>query len=242
MKIDPKILGKIKKCLALAGSDNPNEAAVALKQAHTLMEKHGVSNFEVTMSDIGESETQARTMARDKPAQWECNLAALVGKAFGCRLMIHKSVLPKVYGPANDGKFVFVGLKHQAEVAAYTASVLIRKCKTARQNWIKTFFVENGLDRSVGRGRKSKMGDAFAEGWVAQIRPLVTDFANPKEIEDAIDRHVDESTKGAQAQAREAKSAGRYADSLAVAAGMRAAKGESLYRPMNDKEHHLQIA
>jgi hypothetical protein len=35
--IDPKILNKIKKCLALGASANPNEAAVAMRQAHALM-------------------------------------------------------------------------------------------------------------------------------------------------------------------------------------------------------------
>ena len=49
--IDPKILGKIKKCLALSGSSNPNEAATALRQAHALMAKHGVSTHEITMAD-----------------------------------------------------------------------------------------------------------------------------------------------------------------------------------------------
>ena len=32
-EIDAKILAKIKKCLALASSSNPNEAATAMRQA-----------------------------------------------------------------------------------------------------------------------------------------------------------------------------------------------------------------
>lgn len=43
-ELDPKILAKIKKCLALASSSNPNEAATALRQARALMEKHGVTS------------------------------------------------------------------------------------------------------------------------------------------------------------------------------------------------------
>ncbi len=47
--VDPKILGKIKKCLALSSSDNPHEAAAAMRQAHALMAAHGVSAEQITM-------------------------------------------------------------------------------------------------------------------------------------------------------------------------------------------------
>ena len=124
--LDPRILGKIKKCLALSASSNPNEAAIALRQAHALMERYGVSSHEITISDIGESEAQSRTMARDKPAQWEVLLASMVGKAFGCQVMFMRHMHSRFRKPANKGAYVFVGLKHQAEVASYTASILAR--------------------------------------------------------------------------------------------------------------------
>ena len=57
------ILCKIKKCLALSASSNPHEAAAALRQAHALMNKHGVSAHEVTMADIGEARLEARPTA-----------------------------------------------------------------------------------------------------------------------------------------------------------------------------------
>jgi hypothetical protein len=50
--LDDRVLGKIKKCLALSASSNPHEAEVALRQAHALMAKHGVSSHEITMSDV----------------------------------------------------------------------------------------------------------------------------------------------------------------------------------------------
>ncbi|WP_252473542.1 DUF2786 domain-containing protein, partial [Microbulbifer okhotskensis] len=37
--MEDAILRKIKRCLALAKSSNPNEAATALRQAQTLMQK-----------------------------------------------------------------------------------------------------------------------------------------------------------------------------------------------------------
>lgn len=41
MNVDPKILSKIKKCLALSASSNENEAAIALRQAQRLMAEFG---------------------------------------------------------------------------------------------------------------------------------------------------------------------------------------------------------
>ncbi len=93
MNIDPKILSKIKKCLALSTSDNPNEAATALRQAHALMAAHGVSTEQITMADIGEASAKSRTMARSKPAHWEGALASTVGRAFGCQLMMLRAPL-----------------------------------------------------------------------------------------------------------------------------------------------------
>lgn len=233
--VDPKILAKIKKCLALASSSNPNEAATALRQAHALMEKHCVSAHEVTMADIGETSIPSKTMARDKPAHWETRLAALVGKAFGCQLIIKRAVMAKGYrGYFNEGNFVFIGLSQQAEIAAYTATVLIRKCKTARQQWLSTNY--GGISRGV-RGVKAKltrMGDMFAEGWVDSIGKLVTDFANPPEIDAAIDRHIESQNMGSGDPTRkiEDKDIGKH-EYFAAMSGAKAAQNESLYRPMD---------
>ena len=113
-----------------------------MRQAHALMSKHGISAHEVTMADIGETTTPSKTMSRDKPAHWESRLAALVGKAFGCKIMVQRTVLPKGFGVTNKGNYLFVGLKHNAEVAAYTASVLMRKCRAARKSWLEETFRE----------------------------------------------------------------------------------------------------
>lgn len=232
--IDPKVLAKIKKCMALATSCNPNEAATALRQAHALMAKHGVSAHEVTMSDIGEASAKSCTMSRDKPAHWETRLAALVGKAFGCQLMVSRTKMVKGRGYVNEGAYIFVGLKHQAEVASYTASVLIRKCKSARASWIAEHL--SGLGRGVkgGKSKLTRMGDMFAEGWVESIGALVHEFANPPEVEDAIKKCIESQVTGKDdSPTRSVKSEeiGRH-ERLAVAMGMKSAQGVALYRPM----------
>ena len=59
--LDP-IIGKIKKCLSLSQSDNPHEAASALRQAQALMRKHGLdevamANAEVAPRAVGDVQT-----------------------------------------------------------------------------------------------------------------------------------------------------------------------------------------
>lgn len=240
--IDPKVLSKIKKCLALAGSDNPNEAATAMRQAHALMEKYGVSSHEITMADIGESTAKSKTMARDKPAHWEARLASMVGRAFGCQMLVSRMVDTKSKRPINEGTYIYIGLKHQAELAAYTTTVLIGKCKRARQAWVAD--LSSGVPSGV-RGMKAKitrLGDAFAEGWVNNISKLVTDFANPAGVDEAIQKHIDAHNPGESAPTRAipADKVG-HSERQAAMVGAMAAKDETLHRPMGTKDAQLAL-
>lgn len=236
--IPPSIFSKIKKCLALSASPNPTEAATAMRQANALMQKYGVTQAAIAQSEIGEAETPSRTLSRDKPAQWEARLVGVIGKAFGCQLMMVGQRQKRGY--ANEGRYVFVGLKHQAEVAAYTAEVLIRKCKATRAKWLEENF--GGLGRGIpgAKARMTRMGDAFAEGWVVQIHERVHAFANPEGIDAAISAHVCSRTSSDDSfETRGLKKIGNN-EKLAAYAGMLAAKDEHLYRPCSrDEESRL---
>ncbi len=243
-ELDPKILGKIKKCLALAASDNPNEAATALRQAHALMEKHGVTAEGIVMGDIGESVIQSRTMARNKPEQWEAFLAATVGKAFGCSMMLHRYV-PQATArikTINEGSFVFVGLKAQAQVAAYTADVLVRRCKAARAAWIREKLGEITA-LPGGKKQATRLGNEFALGWVHRISQLVQDFAHPPEVDRAIESYIEAQTtkNDGESSVRSTRSDGRAA-AVAQMAGMEAAAAERLHRPVNGTAPQQQLA
>lgn len=239
-QIDPKILSKIKKCLALAGSSNPHEAAAAMRQAKALMDKHNVTSSLIAMSDIGEVRTEARTMSRDKPAKWELLLVSSIGQAFGCKLIFTHAKFN--IGYANQGAHVFVGLKHQAEIAAYTASVLVRKCKKARESYIKNELC--GL-ATMGRGMKAKatrMADMFAEGWALQMHAKVLAFANTPEVDSAINEFVEKQTNGRVTEPRKPKESdiGKH-EIMALHAGKQAAQGESIHRPMGKNDDALMI-
>ncbi len=237
--VDPKILGKIKKCLALSQSDNPHEAAAAMRQARSLMAAHGVTAEHITMAEIGEARTKSRTMARDKPALWEGALASTVAAAFGCKLMLLRSMDTRPKGsPINEGDFMFVGIAAQAEIAAYTFEVLARKCKKTRSTWIAGKF--EGIPKAHGGKRlATSLGDEFALGWVQQIAGLVHAFSQPHEVENAITRYVDErANQGPEGESltRHPKTRDARLRDLARSQGIHAAQGESIHRPVNGRE------
>ncbi|WP_052952271.1 DUF2786 domain-containing protein [Diaphorobacter sp. J5-51] len=244
MALDPKILGKIKKCLALASSDNPNEAATALRQAHALMAAHGVSAEQISMADIGEATAKSRTMARSKAAQWEGALASVVGRAFGCQLMLKRApIRRKLKAPLNDGTYIFVGIQAQAQIAAYTFDVLARKCKKARADWIADKL--QGISQMPGGKRTvTGLGDEFAMGWVSKIARVVQDFAQPDPVELAIASFIKSrvTKEGSEDElARKPTTDDERTRGFARWHGMQAAEGESIHRPMNGAEATLQI-
>lgn len=239
--VDPKILSKIKKCLALSASSNPHEAAAALRQANALMRQHDVDVSALSMSEIGESKISSRTMARDKPNLWEANLISIIGKAFGCRILIERSLLQEgVRGYVNQSEFLFIGQTRQVEIASYTDSVLVRKCKSARQKWITEHL--GGLSgRAPGsKAKVTALGDAFAMGWVHSIAQVVADFANPPQVDQSIQAYIEKretSTKGCPVRSVPPDKTTITAAQM----GMLAAQGESIYQPMGAQSSPLAI-
>lgn len=152
-----KALDKIKKLLRLAASDNPHEAAAAMRQARALMEKHQLDQAAIDMADI--EEHGARSSSKLTPALWESRLAQTVAKAYSCRLFFKAGV----------GDWRFVG--EMAEVASYTLSVLLRQVRQARRD-----YIAQNLKRCKPAS-KTKRADQFCSGWVYAVYTKVAEFA-----------------------------------------------------------------
>lgn len=155
------IIAKIKKCLALAKSNNEHEAAVALRQAQRLMQQHGITDFDIETADIQEEATRAG--ASSKPSKWECGLAMRVAKAFDC------SVFLACGYPV--GKWTFVGAAPAGEIARYAFEVMFRQVKRARQSYIKATL------KRCGPANRTRRADLFCEGWVTAATALIEAFA-----------------------------------------------------------------
>lgn len=215
-----KILDKIKKCLALSQSPEPAEAAAAMRQAQKLMELHSVAQGDLVASDLGEAEVRSRaSVSRIK--QWELELFNLVGKSFGCRLLWSKSSSYRS-GEAVFGKYTFIGLKTQVELASYTVVVLQRKLIKARAKFVQAH----------GAGGRATTADAdtFCRGWVEGVAKTVSEFTMGPELKQAIDERVESTSSGKRAKAQH-----RAGDLAALLAGQQAAAGESIHRPMQQR-------
>jgi hypothetical protein len=144
------VIKKIQKCLALSKSANEHEAAAALRQAQKLMELHRVTDADLFIAGV--TEASATAGALRKPASWEAGLAAVIGAAFGCAYFFR--------GLHASGKWVFVGLGPNAEVASYALSVLLRQLRKSR-----AAFIKSECKRLVPAS-KTRRADLFCMAWV----------------------------------------------------------------------------
>jgi len=185
------ILRKIKACLALAQSDNPNEAAAALSRAQELMEKHGVSHDDVAISDV--SSCTADSGAGRVPPKHIVMLANMVARAFGVETVYRAYY----HGDRWRARFEFYGLDASPKVAAYTYEVLERQLTKSRTAYI------GSLNKRLKRSTKVRRGDMYASGWVRAVANKVTSHC----------------TTEAEAKAIEAYEAKQFGDGLQTVTG-----------------------
>lgn len=151
-------LSKIKKCLALSGSSNPHEAAVALQQAQKLMQAHGISDSDVLLSDVGTATGKACTQSL---SLWESALANAIAKAFGCQIMWQKTQIRRAYmATAYKLEIVFVGIGNAPEIAEYAWSILSKQCAKQRLLHLQK------QPKQCKPITKTARADLFARGWV----------------------------------------------------------------------------
>jgi hypothetical protein len=162
-------LKKIKKCLALARSTNPHEAAAALRQAQKLMSEFEVTDHDVSMIDVNEARARACSTA---PNVWEVRLSMLIAEAFGCaRFAQISSHYTSSGNYVRTREYVFIGVGAAPSVAAYAYEVMSRQCAKARLAHI------GKQPRNCKPITKTVRGDEFAKGWVYGVRKLIERFA-----------------------------------------------------------------
>lgn len=210
-----KIIDKICKCLRLSESGNPYEAAMALRQAHRLMEKYQVSEDLVREAIVAESVVdvgQAYT-----PPFWVLALANLVADTFDCRVFVARH-----YGRRPE--YRFLGLGFSPALSTYTFEVLLRQLTEARETFIST--ATDAEDAETQR-----RGDVFAQAWLFRVAQTVREFAHNDEVLASVDAHI-RAEHGAtvdMSQEPVQPESGDYEDILS---GMRAANEVSLFRSL----------
>lgn len=150
---DDRILKKIRACLALAKSANPNEAATALRQAKKMMESYGFTERDVELADIAETSRTTSTTSKTVPSYLN-GLISLIADVFGVR--------PVILQRMATNHVIFIGTKASVDIAGYAFDVLRRQLSKARSAHFK-----NRRGHRINRIRKA---DSYAIGWVIAVR------------------------------------------------------------------------
>lgn len=170
-------LDKIKKCLRLAKSSNPHEAAAALRQAKALMREHGIGETDVAASEANEQ--HARSGATSRPPSWEIYLADMIAECFGCEIVFRAE-----WRTRRRGQYAFVGVGCYPEIAAYAFAVLLRQVRKARAAHITARLRRC---RSAGKTRRA---DEFCRGWVCAAEPKVEALVPTQKDERVISAYL----------------------------------------------------
>lgn len=175
-------LAKIKKCLALAKSQNPHEAAAAMRQAQALMAAHALDEQDISLAEVTESKTSADGQAH---VLWISTLFAMVAEAFGCGRFfeVGRRLLPSGYW-GHHRQVVFFGVGAAPEVAAYAYQVLHRQCAKARQKYVRS------QPKNCKPITKTARGDQFALGWVYGVRDMLDKFANSDRNQELLENYM----------------------------------------------------
>ncbi|PIQ39489.1 MAG: hypothetical protein COW58_11430 [Thalassolituus sp. CG17_big_fil_post_rev_8_21_14_2_50_53_8] len=159
-----KILEKIRKCLALAKSSNPHEAAAALRQAQKLMAAHKLSEQDIDLLSV--KSARANAGRAQKPPKWQHMLVGVICEAFSVEAIFRSGFFQK------ETEVEFIGIEEAPEVASYAYDVLRRQLTRDRAEHVRK-------QKRCKPATKSRRGDLFAEQWVVAVYSVIADFISP---------------------------------------------------------------
>lgn len=179
-----KRLEKIKKCLRLAKSSNQHEAAAALRQARKMMDTLQLTENDVLASEA--SEARSKAGAAKKPVAWEAALARVVSAVLGCDLMFSSpSWNDSYFRGVRAGHWTFIGCGPSPQIAQHAFTVLQRRLKAARAD-----YIAHRLNR-CGPASKRRRADDYCNGWVYAVRSKVEPLAVSERDRSAISAYCE---------------------------------------------------
>lgn len=216
------IISKVKKCLALSKSANSNEAAVALKKAQRLMEEHQISQVDVDISDV--TETQVLMCRAQKPPAYIVVLANCVASAFGCKIMADSGW--------TQTRVSFLGMGAQSEVGAYVFDVLRRALTRGRKEFIST------IPKRTKAANKTRRADVWCKGWVIAVTKKARKLAVPESTEAMIAKWMEEKHPDLEkSEGRERKMKGK--DLIDAVRGYGEGEKQQLHHGVDGESHAL---
>lgn len=167
------IIKRVVKCLELAGSSNPNEAANAMRKAQELMAAHNISSEEILAAQVTEKRVTSGRASR--PPAWMGMLVNMVAGAFACEPIS----IQRFFAP---GQIAFVGIDPAPELAGYVFTVLRRQITKDRAG-----FRKKCRGKEANRTRRA---DLFAAAWVSAAGSKVSAFANSGKTRERIEAYL----------------------------------------------------
>lgn len=226
-------LKKIKKCLAVAASTSPDEAAIAMRQAQKLMTEHRLTERDVSMADVTEVRVRAATVGG---ALWDVQLGNLVAESFGCEVFAAiSSRVTASFSIVAHREQVFVGVGGAPVIAGYAYEVLSRQCAKARLAHIRL------QPKNCKAITKTARGDELARGWVAGVRRVVARFAQPASDEQLLLEYMSAKHPDLKAFTPRDSAKGRKVDSGHASHGFRLGQQAQLDHGIGQGEPQLRL-
>jgi hypothetical protein len=177
-KVDPKILERIRKMLAMAeGKANINESAVAASMAAKLMAKYNIDHADVLLRTIEDDDIVAnsvQTENKEVPA-WMGAMVVPVARLNDCEARYWYERCPTT--GARLKRVQYLGQRDDAQVAAWIFSYLcdevLRLSKVYRRQKRKEFG---------GGGHGTIMSD-YRMGLVEEIKQTITRMREEKRVD-----------------------------------------------------------
>lgn len=220
-----KVIERVFKCLELSKSDNPNEAAIALRQAQALMKRHDIDSVDLEFFKVGSA--TAKTGAGARPPLWIDVLIAVVQKAFGVEALLSAK---QDYGSSWKGEVEFVGLSSNVEIAKYVFEVLLRQLRKSRANFMK------GLTHHT-RSSKTNMSDIYAVGWAVAVKDKVSALVPDKEKEELVSSYIVKNYGELEVATSRELEANTLEDAKAFRKGTIDGKDVSIHHGMNGEQN-----
>jgi hypothetical protein len=207
-------LRRLKKILALTSSSNPGEAAAALQQARTIMDKFGLDAVDAEASTITEERFK---MGSADVTGWRSSLVAVIKYSLGVEVLIELTEPAKGHRRPS-AKVVFIGEGHKPKIAAYALSVLQRSISKsfvkATEDMIRGALPSKDVKEIKKLLITQKHRDAYAKSWCHSVRSKVASLDN--ERSPAMKRYMEKFSveKTAEEQQKVARSRSRKDDPL----------------------------
>ncbi|MGM7312399.1 DUF2786 domain-containing protein [Acinetobacter baumannii] len=170
------MIDKISKCLALSKSANEHEAAVALKQAQTLMQKYKISEKQILISDIKERIIQTKTQ---RTKDIERRLKVMIANVFECGSYSGFYTLEGV----KYQQHVFYGVEPNVSIATYAYNVLLPILIKNKQSYLATLHGNTKLKS------KRRLGISYHRGWILGVEKKCRNLNPDKELKEKLSEY-----------------------------------------------------